>query len=199
MTLPIDQTTTDEGNAPGNWPGGWLNGEWKCKKCGTIIGKNLRGEPPFALAAEHQTDRRPGKCGTLADPKPTCTECSESDPKSATDRQRDQTSLDQAMTYIESAKVLTDRQRNLTTAARLAADIAKVESQPDCSGLAAELEKLIDLFGLANVLTSMSGICFDKVSHLLTNWQDKPLSQNWETAGNRLNTLATQDCVKAVS
>lgn len=52
--------TTDEGNAVGNWTGGWLKGEWKCPQCGTMIGKNLRGAQPFALAREHQE-----KCGIV--------------------------------------------------------------------------------------------------------------------------------------
>lgn len=32
---------------------GWYNGEWTCAKCGTMIGKNLRGESPFFHASEH--------------------------------------------------------------------------------------------------------------------------------------------------
>lgn len=32
---------------------GWHNGEWTCAKCGTMIGKNLRGESPFLHASEH--------------------------------------------------------------------------------------------------------------------------------------------------
>jgi len=45
---------TDEGNRPGHWPGGWLKGEWKCPRCGTIIGRNLRGQIPWAPVAEHK-------------------------------------------------------------------------------------------------------------------------------------------------
>ena len=32
---------------------GWFNGEWTCACCGTMIGKNLKGESPFALARIH--------------------------------------------------------------------------------------------------------------------------------------------------
>jgi hypothetical protein len=33
---------------------GWSkSGEFYCPQCSTIIGKNLRGERPFLLAAEH--------------------------------------------------------------------------------------------------------------------------------------------------
>jgi len=45
----------DPGNKVDNWIGGWLNGEWKCPLCQTMIGKNLRGESPFALVHQHQT------------------------------------------------------------------------------------------------------------------------------------------------
>ncbi len=45
---------SDEGNAIGNWNGGWLNGEWKCPMCGTMIGRNLRGESPYALVEQHK-------------------------------------------------------------------------------------------------------------------------------------------------
>lgn len=30
------------------------NGEWRCPGCGTIIGKNLRGQQPFALVEQHK-------------------------------------------------------------------------------------------------------------------------------------------------
>ena len=45
---------TDRGNRVGHWPGGWLKGEWKCLKCGTTIGRNLRGNMPYWLVAEHK-------------------------------------------------------------------------------------------------------------------------------------------------
>lgn len=32
---------------------GWYKGEWTCACCGTMIGKNLKNEPPFALARIH--------------------------------------------------------------------------------------------------------------------------------------------------
>lgn len=32
---------------------GWFNGEWTCACCGTMIGKNLKGESPFALVRIH--------------------------------------------------------------------------------------------------------------------------------------------------
>lgn len=45
---------TDPGNAVGSWPGGWLNGEWKCPKCQTMIGRNLKDESPIMLVRQHK-------------------------------------------------------------------------------------------------------------------------------------------------
>lgn len=52
---------TDLGNEVGSWPGGWLNGEWKCPKCGTMIGKNLKGESPHGLVNQHQCKSTAGR------------------------------------------------------------------------------------------------------------------------------------------
>ena len=49
-----DNELTDPGNKVGDWPGGWLNGEWKCPKCHTIIGRNLKDESPHALVKQHE-------------------------------------------------------------------------------------------------------------------------------------------------
>ena len=41
---------------------GWnKNGEWKCAKCGTIIGRNLMGDKPFFLARQHAESCVEGK------------------------------------------------------------------------------------------------------------------------------------------
>jgi hypothetical protein len=32
---------------------GWDNGEWTCCECGGMIGKNLNGVSPYALARQH--------------------------------------------------------------------------------------------------------------------------------------------------
>ena len=47
---------TDEENSIGNWKEGWLNGEWKCPKCQTIIGKNLLSQIPFASVQKHKCE-----------------------------------------------------------------------------------------------------------------------------------------------
>ena len=40
---------------------GWERGEWTCAECGTMIGKNLNGDGPYALAREHAE-----KCNKIA-------------------------------------------------------------------------------------------------------------------------------------
>ena len=44
---------TTKYNSANNWIAGWLNGEWKCLYCGTIVGKNLRGESPQLEVCAH--------------------------------------------------------------------------------------------------------------------------------------------------
>jgi hypothetical protein len=47
---------------------GWDKyGEWTCCKCGAMIGKNLNGHRPFALARKHAKDQRYRK--TTCDPE----------------------------------------------------------------------------------------------------------------------------------
>jgi len=51
----------------GEWDG-WRNGEWKCPKCGTIIGKNLKGEsPPAALVKQHQCKKEAARRAAVPD------------------------------------------------------------------------------------------------------------------------------------
>lgn len=56
---------TDPGNAVGNWKGGWLKGDWKCPQCGMSIGRNLRGQQPFALVEEHKRTCRGAKTASV--------------------------------------------------------------------------------------------------------------------------------------
>lgn len=51
---------TDKGNAvgKGKWGGGWLNGEWKCPKCNTIIGKNLNNRSPHGSVSQHKCEEK---------------------------------------------------------------------------------------------------------------------------------------------
>jgi hypothetical protein len=52
---------TDKGNAvgKGKWGGGWLNGDWKCPKCNTIIGKNLNNRSPYGSVSQHKCEEKP--------------------------------------------------------------------------------------------------------------------------------------------
>jgi rubredoxin len=68
---------TDPGNETGKWEKGWLKGQWKCPKCSTIIGKNLKNQVPFAVVEEHKK-----KCGTRLDtskPMPQITPANSND------------------------------------------------------------------------------------------------------------------------
>jgi len=51
------------------------------------------------------------------------------------------------------------------------------------------LENLIDSYGLSNVLSQISQICYDKSNHLLDNWQDSYASKDWDKSGDKINTL----------
>lgn len=50
------------------------------------------------------------------------------------------------------------------------------------------LEGLIDTHGLANVLEALVAICYEKASHLQTNWQDDGAAREWTKAGRRIAT-----------
>jgi hypothetical protein len=49
------------------------------------------------------------------------------------------------------------------------------------------LEKLVDAFGVAEVLSGLSKICSDKAEHAAVNWQDTPLAKNWMRLSSRLD------------
>lgn len=38
----------------------WINGEFHCDRCKTVIGKNLNGDIPFALAKQHMETKHGG-------------------------------------------------------------------------------------------------------------------------------------------
>ncbi|HEX6825434.1 MAG TPA: hypothetical protein VF077_03875 [Nitrospiraceae bacterium] len=43
------------------------------------------------------------------------------------------------------------------------------------------LEALIDRYGIAEVLMSVSELCGRKSEHIATNWQDAALAKRWAT------------------
>jgi hypothetical protein len=54
--------------------------------------------------------------------------------------------------------------------------------------LANELEEFIDQHSIATVIDALREICYGKSAHVMTNWQDKNLSRQWDRVANKLNT-----------
>jgi hypothetical protein len=52
--------------------------------------------------------------------------------------------------------------------------------------LANELEEYIDQHNIAEVIDALREICYGKSAHVLTNWQDKNLSRQWDRVANKL-------------
>jgi hypothetical protein len=61
------------------------------------------------------------------------------------------------------------------------------------------LEILIDTSSLAQVIESLSEICWEKAEHLRSNWQDETSALAWERAGNRLSGVSANHYISAVS
>lgn len=51
---------------------------------------------------------------------------------------------------------------------------------------AEKLEKMLDTYGLKNVLETLSSICHAKSQHIAENWQDGPESLSWASDAKRL-------------
>lgn len=54
------------------------------------------------------------------------------------------------------------------------------------------LERLIDSRGLFSVLDCISGICGAKAEHVLTNWQDLTLANEWNRATSAVDSAASK-------
>ena len=52
------------------------------------------------------------------------------------------------------------------------------------------IEECIDKTSLADVLTCMADICFEKSDHVKTNWQDIGLAKTWDKDGDKLLKIA---------
>lgn len=63
----------------------------------------------------------------------------------------------------------------------------------------ASLESFVDSNSLQDALQLLSTICWEKASHVLTNWQDKELATHWEKAGAAIDRVSVQRPVLAVS
>ncbi len=52
--------------------------------------------------------------------------------------------------------------------------------------LMAELEKLVDLHGIARVIENLGEICMEKAEHVRANWGDRQLAYSWEALAKLL-------------
>lgn len=55
----------------------------------------------------------------------------------------------------------------------------------------AQLESLVDTFGLAAMIDELEAMCYEKAEHIRTNWQDgtsgnEYLAKTWERDGGKL-------------
>ena len=63
----------------------------------------------------------------------------------------------------------------------------------------AALESLVDSRSLANVLRTLSDICFEKASHVESTWQDNELTKRWNRAARSVDQCANSVNVGGVS
>lgn len=49
------------------------------------------------------------------------------------------------------------------------------------------LESMVDSTSVSTLIETLSEICWEKAQHIRDNWQDEPLAQVWERAGNQLS------------
>ena len=52
-----------------------------------------------------------------------------------------------------------------------------------------QLECLIDKHSLSTVVQAIAEICWEKVEHARSTWQDEQTAKCWTRLGNRLNEL----------
>lgn len=55
-----------------------------------------------------------------------------------------------------------------------------------------KLEALIDSNSLADILSSIASVCFEKEQHIAENWQDRKLANTWGKTGEKVNNLAAK-------
>lgn len=56
--------------------------------------------------------------------------------------------------------------------------------------LQAQLEQLVDSWGLATICDVLAKVCVDKAEHLRVNWQDPTSARHWEAAQLDLDQVA---------
>ena len=64
---------------------------------------------------------------------------------------------------------------------------------------AAELERLVDLYGVGNVISALAQVCSAKADHIRHDWQDVGLASDWRTAGLYLDKVARTGTVRRVT
>ena len=59
------------------------------------------------------------------------------------------------------------------------------------SDLIFTLEELIDRHGIDTILEEIAHICFAKADHIVSNYQDYALANEWNAVGENLNQIDT--------
>jgi len=54
------------------------------------------------------------------------------------------------------------------------------------------LEDMIDASSVANVLTLLSGVCYEKEEHLQSNWQDDATARTWHRDGKTIDSIVSR-------
>lgn len=60
------------------------------------------------------------------------------------------------------------------------------------------LEKLVDRYGLKDVLSVLAGVCAEKADHIQVNWQDAALAKQWTSASRKLDTLKDSSTISTL-
>lgn len=55
-----------------------------------------------------------------------------------------------------------------------------------------QLEKLMDIYSLAEVVSNLQTICHEKAEHLRTNWNDEAAAKDWDRGAAILGTTETK-------
>lgn len=51
------------------------------------------------------------------------------------------------------------------------------------------LEEMVDKCGIENVIGYLANVCHYKTEHILSNWQDGPLSKQWQGIASKLEAI----------
>lgn len=62
-----------------------------------------------------------------------------------------------------------------------------------------QLERLVDMCGLALVLDKLAEVCDAKAEHLAANWQDETSAAAWRRAALLIGRVAERDAISQVT